>query len=39
MNIVNSLVGDTNEPYAIAKIAGIKMVQAYQAQYACNFIR
>lgn len=28
----------TNEPYAIAKIAGIKMCQSYQAQYGCNFI-
>lgn len=28
----------TNEPYAIAKIAGIKMCDAYKAQYGCNFI-
>ncbi len=28
----------TNEPYAIAKIAGIKMCEAYRAQYNCNFI-
>lgn len=28
----------TNEPYAIAKIAGIKMCQAYRQQYGCNFI-
>ena len=28
----------TNEPYAIAKIAGIKMCEAYRAQYDCNFI-
>jgi GDP-L-fucose synthase len=28
----------TNEPYAIAKIAGIKMCQAYNAQYGSNFI-
>jgi GDP-L-fucose synthase len=28
----------TNEPYAIAKIAGIKMVEAYRRQYGCNFI-
>ena len=28
----------TNEPYAIAKIAGIRMCQAYQKQYGCNFI-
>ena len=28
----------TNEWYAIAKIAGIKMIQAYRKQYKCNFI-
>ena len=28
----------TNESYAIAKIAGIKLCQAYRAQYGCNFI-
>jgi GDP-L-fucose synthase len=28
----------TNEPYAIAKIAGIKMVEAYRSQYACDFV-
>ncbi|MDZ4847626.1 MAG: GDP-L-fucose synthase [Chitinophagales bacterium] len=28
----------TNEPYAVAKIAGIKMCQAYRSQYGCNFI-
>jgi len=28
----------TNEPYAIAKIAGIKMCEAYRSQYDCNFI-
>ncbi len=28
----------TNEPYAIAKIAGIKMCDAYRDQYGCNFI-
>ena len=28
----------TNEPYAIAKIAGIKLCDAYRSQYACNFI-
>jgi len=27
-----------NEPYAIAKIAGIKLCQAYRRQYGCNFI-
>ena len=29
---------DTNDAYAIAKIAGIKMCQAYRQQYGCNFI-
>ncbi len=28
----------TNEPYAIAKIAGIKMCDAYRSQYGCHFI-
>jgi GDP-L-fucose synthase len=28
----------TNEPYAIAKIAGIKMCESYNRQYGCNFI-
>jgi GDP-L-fucose synthase len=28
----------TNEPFAIAKIAGIKLVEAYRSQYACDFI-
>src|SRR5882757_531321 len=28
----------TNDPYAIAKIAGIKMADAYRSQYGCNFI-
>ncbi len=28
----------TNEPYAIAKIAGIKMAEAYRDQYGCDFI-
>jgi GDP-L-fucose synthase len=28
----------TNEPYAIAKIAGIKMIEAYRDQYNCNYI-
>jgi len=28
----------TNEPYSIAKIAGIKMCEAYRSQYGCNFI-
>ena len=28
----------TNEPYAIAKIAGLKMCDAYRDQHGCNFI-
>jgi GDP-L-fucose synthase len=28
----------SNEPYAVAKIAGIKLCQAYRRQYGCNFI-
>lgn len=28
----------TNEPYAIAKIAGIKLCESYRAQYGCNYI-
>ena len=28
----------TNEPYAISKIAGVKMCEAYRDQYGCNFI-
>jgi GDP-L-fucose synthase len=28
----------TNQPYAIAKIAGIELCQSYRAQYGCNFI-
>jgi len=28
----------TNEPYAVAKIAGIKLIEAYRDQYSCNFI-
>jgi GDP-L-fucose synthase len=28
----------TNEPYAVAKIAGIKLCDAYRSQYGCNFI-
>jgi GDP-L-fucose synthase len=29
---------ETNEPYAIAKIAGIKLCESYRRQYGCNFI-
>ena len=36
--LLTGLLEDTNEPYAIAKIAGIKMCDAYRAQSGCNFI-
>ena len=36
--LLTGLLEHTNEPYAIAKIAGIKMCDAYRSQYGCNFI-
>lgn len=36
--LLSGYLEQTNEPYAIAKIAGIKMCEAYRAQYGCNFI-
>lgn len=36
--LLTGLLEDTNEPYAIAKIAGIKLCDAYRAQYQHNFI-
>jgi len=36
--LLTGLLETTNEPYAIAKIAGIKMCDAYRAQYGCHFI-
>ena len=36
--LLTGLLENTNEPYAVAKIAGIKMCQAYRQQYGCNFI-
>ncbi|MGC4057574.1 MAG: GDP-L-fucose synthase [Chitinophagaceae bacterium] len=36
--LLTGLLEPTNEPYAIAKIAGIKMCEAYRSQYGCNFI-
>ena len=36
--LLTGLLESTNEPYAIAKITGIKMCDAYRAQYGCNFI-
>jgi len=36
--LLTGLLEPTNEPYAIAKIAGIKLCESYQRQYDCNFI-
>jgi len=36
--LLTGLLEHTNEPYSIAKIAGIKMCDAYRSQYSCNFI-
>jgi len=36
--LLTGLLEPTNEPYAIAKIAGVKMCDAYRAQYGCHFI-
>ena len=36
--LLTGLLEETNEPYAIAKISGIKMCDAYRSQYGCNFI-
>ncbi len=36
--LLSGYLEPTNEPYAIAKIAGIKMVDSYRFQYGCNFI-
>lgn len=37
-HLLTGLLEPTNEPYAIAKIAGIKLCQAYRRQYGCDFI-
>jgi GDP-L-fucose synthase len=36
--LLTGVLEQTNEPYAIAKIAGIKLCEAYRSQYNCNFI-
>ena len=36
--LLNGYLEKTNEPYAIAKIAGIKMIQSYRSQYKKNYI-
>lgn len=37
-SLLTGLLEPTNEPYAIAKIAGIQLCDAYRDQYGCNFI-
>lgn len=37
-SLLTGLLEQTNEPYAIAKIAGIKMCESFRRQYGCNFI-
>ncbi len=37
-SLLTGVLEHTNEPYAIAKITGIKMCEAYRSQYGCNFI-
>jgi len=37
-SLLTGILESTNEPYAIAKIAGIKLCEAYRSQYNCNFI-
>jgi GDP-L-fucose synthase len=37
-SLLTGLLEPTNEPYAIAKISGIKMCEAYRDQYACNYV-
>lgn len=36
--LLSGFLEETNEPYAIAKIAGIKLCESYKRQYGCNFI-
>ncbi len=36
--LLSGFLEQTNEPYAIAKIAGIKLCEAYRMQYGCDFI-
>ena len=37
-SLLTGLLEQTNEPYAISKIAGIKMCESFRRQYGCNFI-
>ena len=36
--LLSGFLDQTNEPYAVAKIAGLKMVESYRKQYGCDFI-
>lgn len=36
--LLTGLLEETNEPYVITKIAGIKLCEAYRSKYGCNFI-
>ncbi|MDI1353673.1 MAG: GDP-L-fucose synthase [bacterium] len=36
--LLSGFLEDTNEPYAIAKIAGIKLIESYRRQHGCNYI-
>jgi GDP-L-fucose synthase len=36
--LLTGLLEQTNEPYALAKIAGLKMCESFRLQYGCNFI-
>jgi GDP-L-fucose synthase len=36
--LLSGFLEETNEPYAIAKIAGIKLCEAYRTQYGCDYI-
>jgi len=37
-SLLTGVLEETNEPYAIAKIAGIKLCESYRLQYGCDFI-
>jgi GDP-L-fucose synthase len=37
-SLLSGYLEETNEPYAIAKIAGIKLCESYRIQYGCDFI-
>jgi GDP-L-fucose synthase len=37
-SLLSGFLEESNEPYAIAKIAGIKLCESYRRQYGCNFI-